>query len=111
MTEWLLLLRQQVSDPHHADHTQSKRPDLRRQKRLLQTEYCDESVSADVANTHLHEDARAQKVSHFLQDLFLKHVPRHRALQIEDERVPKPAEVEKQRAAWPAVRVRSSLRL
>lgn len=46
--------------------------------------------------THLHEDARAQKVSHFLQDLFLKHVPRHRALQIEDERVTKPAEVEKQ---------------
>lgn len=29
VTEWLLLLRQQVSDSHHADHSQSKWPNLK----------------------------------------------------------------------------------
>lgn len=108
MAEWLLLLRQQISDSHHSHHTQSKRPDLKCQKRTF-TEYRDERVGADVMGTHLHEDAGAQEVSHFLQDLFLKHVPRHRALQIEDERITKPAEVQKQNAVWPAARFRSSL--
>lgn len=110
MTERLLLLRQQISDSHHSDHTQSKRPHLKCQKWRLQGEYCDERVSANVMRTHLHEDARAQEVSHFLQDLFLKNVPRHRALQIEDERITKPAGVQKQEAVGPAVPFRSSLR-
>ena len=44
---------------------------------------------------YLHEDSRAQKMSHLLQDLFLKYVPRHRALQIQNKRIAKPAGVTK----------------
>lgn len=90
VTEGLLLLRQQISDSHHSYHTQSKRANLKCTNAFYR-DYCDERVGAGVMRTHLHEDARAQKVPHFLQDLFLKYVPRHRALQIEDERIPKPA--------------------
>lgn len=45
---------------------------------------------------YLRKDSRAQKVPHLLQDLFLKYVPRHRALQIQNEWIAEPARVTEQ---------------
>lgn len=66
MAEWLLLLRQEICDSNHSDHSQSEGP-------------------------YLHEDSRTQKMLHLLQDLFLKNIPRHCPLQVENKWISKPA--------------------
>lgn len=44
-----------------------------------------------VMSFYLHTDPRAQKMLHLLQDLFLKNIPGHCALQIQNEWITKPA--------------------
>lgn len=46
-----------------------------------------------VKTMYLHKDTRAQKMPHLLQDLFLKDIPCHCALQIKNKWITKPAEV------------------
>lgn len=40
---------------------------------------------------YLHKDSRAQKMLHLLQDLFLKYIPCHCTLQIQNKWITKPA--------------------
>lgn len=44
---------------------------------------------------YLHKDSRAQKMTHLLQDLFLKYIPCHCTLQIQNKWIAKPAGVTK----------------
>lgn len=89
MTQWSLVLRKEVGNTNDANYPETKRSHLYPERQ------CDiifyfaiffTQTQVICSSFYLNINPRSQKMTHFLQDLFLQSVPGHSALQVQYKR-------------------------